>query len=75
MSAAMRRKKTCPFCENKTVIDYKDEHLLDRYTNDRGKILPRRASGACARHQRRLAVAVKRGRFLALIPYLPDHAL
>ncbi|MFN2383413.1 MAG: 30S ribosomal protein S18 [Gemmatimonadota bacterium] len=70
----LRRKKTCHFCENKVVIDYKDEHLLDRFTNDRGKILPRRVSGTCAPHQRLLSVAVKRGRFLALIPYIPDHA-
>lgn len=69
------RRKNCYFCENKTTIDYKDEHLLDRFTNDRGKILPRRVTGTCARHQRRLATAVKRGRFLALIPYMPDHAL
>lgn len=67
------RKKTCHFCESKQTIDYKDEHLLDRFTNDRGKILPRRVSGTCARHQRMLSQAVKRGRFLALIPYIPDH--
>ena len=72
---ARSRKKTCHFCETKAVIDYKDEHMLDRFTNDRGKILPRRVTGACARHQRQLATAIKRGRFLALIPYLPDHAL
>ncbi len=68
------RRKTCHFCETKATIDYKDEHLLRRFTNDRGKILPRRVSGSCARHQRELAVAIKRGRFLALIPYMPDHA-
>ena len=50
----------------------KSDHL-DRFTNDRGKILPRRVSGTCARHQRQLSQAVKRGRFLALIPYIPDH--
>lgn len=70
-----KRKKTCHFCESKVVIDYKDRHMSDRFTNDRGKILPRRVTGTCARHQRRLATAIKRGRFLALIPYLPDHAL
>jgi len=69
------RRKTCQFCETKTPIDYKDEGVLRRFTNDRGKILPRRVSGACARHQRVLAVAIKRARFLALIPYMPDHAL
>ncbi len=69
----MQRRKTCHFCETKAAIDYKEEHLLDRFTNDRGKILPRRVSGTCARHQRQLSQAVKRGRFLALIPYIPDH--
>ncbi|MFN2422009.1 MAG: 30S ribosomal protein S18 [Gemmatimonadota bacterium] len=70
----MPRKKTCHFCESKVSIDYKDEMLLRRFTNDRGKILPRRVSGTCAKHQRELAVSIKRGRFLALIPYVPDHA-
>jgi small subunit ribosomal protein S18 len=69
----MPRRKTCHFCESKVTIDYKDEHQLDRFTNDRGKILPRRVSGTCARHQRQLSQAIKRGRFLALIPYIPDH--
>jgi small subunit ribosomal protein S18 len=55
------------------AIDYKDEHLLDRFTNDRGKILPRRVSGTCASHQRQLSQAVKRGRYLALVSYIPDH--
>lgn len=71
----MARRKTCHFCETKVPIDYKDVGLLDRFTSDHGKILPRRVTGACARHQRQLAVAIKRGRYLALIPYLPDHAL
>ena len=71
----MPRKKSCHFCESKVSIDYKEEQLLRRFTNDRGKILPRRVSGTCARHQRELAVAIKRGRFLALIPYIPDHTL
>ncbi|MDX1660385.1 MAG: 30S ribosomal protein S18 [Gemmatimonadota bacterium] len=72
----MARRKSCYFCENpNALIDYKDAHLLDRFTNDRGKILPRRVSGTCARHQRTLSTAIKRGRFLALVPYLPDHAL
>jgi small subunit ribosomal protein S18 len=70
----MQRRKSCHFCETKVTIDYKDEQQLRRFTNDRGKILPRRVSGSCARHQRELSVAIKRGRFLALIPYVPDHA-
>lgn len=69
----MGRRKTCHFCESKVPIDHKDEHLLDRFTNDRGKILPRRVTGTCAGHQRQLSVAIKRGRYLALIPYIPTH--
>lgn len=69
----MGRRKTCHFCESKVAIDHKDEHLLDRFTNDRGKILPRRVTGTCAGHQRQLSVAIKRGRYLALIPYIPTH--
>ena len=65
-----RRKKTCRFCENKTqVIDYKYEKLLRKFISDRGKIVPRRISGNCAKHQRRLTIALKRGRHLALLPY------
>lgn len=74
MMMRMQRRKSCHFCETKVTIDYKDEQQLRRFTNDRGKILPRRVSGSCARHQRELSVAIKRGRFLALIPYVPDHA-
>jgi small subunit ribosomal protein S18 len=65
-----RRKKTCRFCENKNqVIDYKDEKLLRKFITDRGKIVPRRISGNCAKHQRRLTIALKRGRHLALLPH------
>ncbi len=65
-----RKKKTCRFCENKKlVIDYKDERLLRKFITDRGKIVPRRISGNCAKHQRRLTIALKRGRHLALLPY------
>lgn len=65
-----RRKKVCIFCadENK-AIDYKDVNLLKRYVSERGKILPRRITGNCAKHQRALTVAVKRARHLALMPY------
>ncbi len=65
-----RKRKTCRFCEDKTlVIDYKDEKLLRKFITDRGKIVPRRISGNCAKHQRRLTIALKRGRHLALLPY------
>ncbi|MFC1614666.1 30S ribosomal protein S18 [Gemmatimonadota bacterium] len=67
------RKRVCFFCENKmTNIDYKDEKLLSRFVTERGKIIPRRTSGACARHQRQLSLAIKRARFLALLPYVGD---
>jgi len=60
----------CPFCKDKTlVIDYKRIDQMQRFMNDRGKIAPRRATGCCARHQRRVAVALKRARHLALMPY------
>lgn len=66
-----RRKKVCVFCADKTnaVIDYKDVNKLKRYVSERGKILPRRISGNCAKHQRALTVAVKRARHVALMPY------
>jgi small subunit ribosomal protein S18 len=66
-----RRTKTCPVCESGVrVLDYKDERALTRFTTERGKILPARLSGMCARHQRQLATAVKRARHLALMPYV-----
>ena len=62
--------KTCPFCESRTrFVDYKDERTLGRFITDHGKILPSRLSGVCARHQRQLSTAIKRARFLALLPY------
>jgi small subunit ribosomal protein S18 len=56
------------------IVDYKDPTKLRRYVSDRGKIDPRRKTGTCARHQRRLTVAIKRARHLALLPYTADHA-
>lgn len=71
MRARRRRRKTCPFCADKTiVIDYKDPKLLRRFITERGKIVPRRVSGVCAKHQRRLATAIKRSRHIAFLPYL-----
>ena len=71
----MRRPtKACPFCETRVrFLDYKDERTLGRFITDHGKILPSRLSGVCARHQRQLALAVKRARYLALIPYIRGH--
>lgn len=68
----MRRgRKTCPVCESgMRVLDYKDDRALGRYITERGKILPSRLTGMCARHQRQLSTALKRARHLALIPYV-----
>jgi small subunit ribosomal protein S18 len=56
------------------VVDYKDERTLLRFTTERGKILPSRLSGACARHQRQLSIAIKRARQLALLPFIRGYA-
>jgi small subunit ribosomal protein S18 len=65
----------CAFCvDGVRTVDYKDPIKLRRYISERGKIEPRRKTGTCARHQRRLTVAVKRARHLALLPYTSDHA-
>ena len=67
---AARRRKTCAFCEDKTAsIDYKQANALRSFLTDRGKIRPRRQTGTCAKHQRRLATAIKRARHLALLPF------
>ncbi len=66
----MKRRKICRYCENKIEhVDYKDERLLRRFVNERGKIIPRRVSGNCARHQRKLTQAVKRARILAIMAF------
>ena len=67
-----RRKKVCVFCGKENVIDYKDKAKLSKYISERGKILPRRITGNCAKHQRALTVAVKRARHLAIMPYVID---
>ena len=67
-----RRKKVCVFCGKDNVIDYKDVNKLKRYVSERGKILPRRITGNCAKHQRALTVAIKRARHIALMPYVMD---
>ena len=64
------RRKVCAFCVDKvSLIDYKDAGKLRRYISDRGKIEPRRKTGTCAKHQRRLTIAIKRARHLALLPF------
>ena len=68
------KRRVCLFCRDKIKdIDYKAPALLRPYISDRGKIAPRRKSGACAKHQRRLAMAIERARHLALLPYVPAH--
>ena len=71
----MRRPtKSCPFCETRVrFVDNKDDRTLGRFITEQGKILPSRLSGVCARHQRQLATAVKRARYLALVPYIKGH--
>ena len=66
-----RRRKTCPFTgSNAPKIDYKDVRMLQRYISERGKIIPSRISAVCAKKQRELARAIKRARFLGLLPYV-----
>ena len=67
------RKKVCAFCVDKVEsIDYKDTQKLRKFTSDCAKILPRRVTGTCARHQRELTTAIKRARQVALMPYTSD---
>ncbi|HEX6644947.1 MAG TPA: 30S ribosomal protein S18 [Gemmatimonadales bacterium] len=69
-----RAAKTCAICESGVrVVDFKDERTLQRFLTERGKILPARLSGTCARHQRQLSRAIKRARELALLPYIKGH--
>ena len=68
-----KKKKVCAFCADKIGhIDYKDTARLRKYVTERAKILPRRITGTCAKHQRALTVAVKRARHIALLPYTLD---
>ena len=68
-----RRKKICVFCADKVdFIDYKDSAKLKKFISERGKILPRRISGTCAKHQRELNTAIKIAREVALLPYITD---
>lgn len=68
------QRKFCAFCADKAeIVDYKDATKLRRYISDRGKIEPRRRTGTCAKHQRALALAIKKARHLAMLPYTPGH--
>lgn len=68
-----RKKKVCAFCAEKIeVIDYKDAGRLRKFISERAKILPRRVTGTCAKHQRELTTAIKRARQIAILPYVSD---
>ena len=70
---AFYRKKVCRFCAQKLKIDYKEPDALRRFITERGKILPRRITGTCANHQRKLAVEIKRARAVALLPFVMNE--
>ena len=68
-----QRKKVCPLCSDKNfVLDYKNFDVMKKFVNDKGKILPRRTTGACAKHQRDITLAIKRARHIAILPYTQD---
>lgn len=68
------RRKVCMFCKDKVAfIDYKDANKLKKYITEAGKISPKRATGTCAKHQRELAIAIKRARQMALLPYTSNE--
>ncbi len=70
------RRKVCRFCADKSIVlDFKDSQLLGHFVTERGKILPRRVTGTCARHQRKLTNAIKKARIMALMPFTSGHAL
>ena len=69
----IKKRRTCRFCDNNEIyIDYKDEKKLFRFTSEQGKIIPKRITGTCAKHQRQLVQAIKRARHLALLPFVSD---
>ncbi len=68
-----KKRRVCRFCEEKILyVDYKDDKRLMRFTTEEGKIIPRRTSGTCAKHQRQLVRAIKRARHLALLPFISE---
>lgn len=70
-----KKKRICRFCEDSVIyIDYKDEKKLTKFTTEQGKIIPRRTSGVCAKHQRMLTRAIKRARILAIMPFVDKTA-
>lgn len=74
MRKEIRAKKVCRFTKNNVkYIDYKDVKLLQRYTTEQGKIIPKRITGTAAKYQRELSIAIKRARHMALLPYVSDN--
>ena len=70
-----RSRKNCPVCESGVrVVDFKDERMVSRFVTERGKIIPARLSGMCARHQRQMSTAIKRARHIALIPFIKGYS-
>ena len=69
----LKKRRVCRFCESKEIyIDYKDEKRLYRFISEQGKIIPKRITGTCAKHQRQLVQAIKRARHLALMPFVSE---
>ncbi|MBN1981306.1 MAG: 30S ribosomal protein S18 [Chitinivibrionales bacterium] len=68
-----RKKKVCFFCTHSTTPCYKKEDIVRRMVTERGKIMPRRMTGTCARHQRSLATAIKRARYIAMLPFVSEN--
>ncbi len=68
-----RMKKVCWFDQNSIEPDYKDQRMMESFITERGKIVPRRLSGVCAKHQKALSVAIKRARYLAMIPFVAEN--
>mgnify|MGYP001587014270 CR=1 FL=1 len=69
----IKKRRSCRFCDNdETYIDYKDERRLSRFISEQGKIIPKRITGNCAKHQRHLVQAIKRARHLALLPFVSE---
>ncbi len=69
----LKKRRSCRFCDNdESYIDYKDERRLSRFVSEQGKIIPKRITGNCAKHQRHLVQAIKRARHLALIPFVSE---
>ena len=69
----VKKRRSCRFCDNdETYIDYKDERRLSRFISEQGKIIPKRITGNCAKHQRQLVQAIKRARHLALLPFVSE---